>query len=142
MVKLALIFSFFSTFSLFGLILTVQFVYYPSFKWIESENFEEFHLFHVRSISLLVVPLMSLELFSSFYLLVSGAHNSWVGTNFILAISVWAFTFLVSMPCHKQLKNGKDPQVIQRLIGTNWFRTCLWLLKSLLLLYVLQGNLI
>ena len=50
-----------------GLIWTVQLVHYPSFQFIEKDSFVEFEKFHQRKISILVIPLMILEVLLSFY---------------------------------------------------------------------------
>ena len=36
---------------LLGLILTIQFVHYKSFKFIDNEEFKNFHKFHTKNIS-------------------------------------------------------------------------------------------
>ena len=43
---------------LLGLILIVHFVHYKSFYFISDKEFVDFHSFHTRSISYLVIPLM------------------------------------------------------------------------------------
>ena len=37
-----------------------------------------------------------------------------------------AITFLISASCHRNLQEGKDTLVIDRLVRTNWWRTVLW----------------
>lgn len=60
--------------------------------------------------------------------------------NIIAILAIWLVTFLISMPCHKVLSEKKDKFQIERLIKTNWIRTILWTIRSvLILMLVLKG---
>jgi hypothetical protein len=43
-------------------------------------------------------------------------------------LGAWIVTFTLSAPCHRRLQQeGKNPEIIDRLIHTNWLRTACWL---------------
>ena len=114
-----------------GLIWIVQLVHYPSFRFIPPEKFRAFSHFHVTRISIIVLPLMLIELISGFWLFWQNmAFNPW-GMNFALILVIWICTFFLSIPCHASLLKQHNPQKIQWLIVTNWPRTLLWSLRSL-----------
>jgi hypothetical protein len=52
---------------------------------------------------------------------------------FLVVLFIWISTFTLSVPCHKKLSLGKDSKTIDQLVKTNWIRTILWSLKSLIL---------
>ena len=54
-----------SAFLLTGVIWTIQLVHYPSFHFIDKLSFTNFHNFHERRISIIVMPLMLIELITS-----------------------------------------------------------------------------
>ena len=52
-----------------GLIWTIQLVHYPTFHFIDKNLYSSFQKFHMNSISLIVVPVMVLELATGVLLL-------------------------------------------------------------------------
>lgn len=116
---------------LVGLIWVIQLVHYPSFHYVEKSRFRSFESFHASRITLIVLPLMLLELSSSAYLLTfkQGKINS---LNFLLVAIIWATTIFVSMPCHKKLSDGYQKNIVDKLIKTNWIRTLCWSFKFFL----------
>lgn len=122
------------TWILIGLIWTIQLVHYPSFRDIAEDRFVEFEKKHTRSISILVVPLMLLELVISIAFMVLMPQNLKSIFVLLVVLGIWLSTFLLSVPCHQKLIKAKDTEVIERLIGTNWIRTILWSIKGFLVL--------
>ena len=124
---------------LVGLIWVIQVVHYPSFHFIERVNFQDFIAFHGLRISVVVIPLMLLELASAIAVLFSlkGQFTSLLVLAIILLILIWGITFLVSSPIHGELLNGYNKQLVNKLVSTNWWRTGLWTLRSLILIYIL-----
>ena len=114
---------------LLGLIWTVQLVHYPSFHFVEESHFVSFEAHHTFSISLIVLPLMIVELVSAFIILFE-QNNTLLVLNFTAVILIWLATFTLSVPCHKILSKGKSTEAIDRLVKTNWIRTILWSLKT------------
>lgn len=120
-----------------GLIWPIQVLHYPSFRYVEDNKFKEFELFHTRSISYIVMPIMLLELFSGLYLVYLMKTNLYM-VNVIFNVTIFITTFFLSVPRHQKLQSiGKDAKTINSLILTNWPRTFLWSFRSVLLLYLL-----
>ena len=119
-----------------GLIWIVQLVHYPAFKYVDSSNFVKFEKFHTQKISLIVIPVMLLELVTAVQLVFMDSSLFWK-LNFVLALSIWIVTFIYSAPCHVKLSKGKNEKIIDLLIKTNWLRTFLWSFKAMLLTYMM-----
>ena len=115
-----------------GLIWVVQMVHYPAFNYVDDDNFIAFENFHTSRITLIVLPVMLIELLTAFVLLIVDSNFISV-INLVLVILIWLVTICFSVPCHSVLSKSKNPQSIHKLILTNWLRTVLWTLKSLLL---------
>ncbi len=125
----------FTCFFMTGLIWIVQLVHYPSYHFVDKERFRDFEKFHIKAISLIVMPIMNIELLSGSLLLYLD-QSLLPLLNFILNIAIYLTTYLWSVPCHQKLeKLGKDIDVINKLVQTNWPRTIIWTLRSSLLIY-------
>ncbi len=120
----------FSSAALFLLIWFVQIVHYPLFRFLDEENFHESMIFHQRSISFIVMPLMLVELVICLYHAYLGQDLSYPILGVVIII--WLTTFFISVPLHNKLLLGKDDAVIDKLINSNWIRTLLWTLKAFL----------
>ncbi|HKK24288.1 MAG TPA: hypothetical protein VJ941_01615 [Gracilimonas sp.] len=136
-VELIFLINTFASFFMTGLIWIVQLVHYPSFHYVGEDNFKAFQLHHVNSIDKIVIPVMVVELATSFGLAWADGFLSLNATGFYLVILIWISTGLFSVPAHTKLESYKDDQAIKKLVSTNWFRTILWSLKSGLNLYLL-----
>jgi hypothetical protein len=111
---------------LFVLIWIIQILHYPSFLYVDRENFPQFEAFHTSRISMIVIPLMLAEAILAF--------TEIKPLIIIIVVLIWLSTFFIQVPCHNQLQLGFDEATIKRLITTNWIRTFLWSLKLFLLL--------
>lgn len=114
--------------ALVTLIWIIQLLHYPSFLYVDKNQFVQFHAFHTKWITFLVMPLMILEVlfcFAQFNLIL-----------FFIILLVWLSTFFIQVPCHNKLKSGFEESIIQRLIFSNWIRTILWTLKLFVLLII------
>ena len=123
-----------SAFILTGVIWTIQTVHYPSFHYIDKLSFVNFHQFHERRISIIVMPLMILELISSVALYFNDMSNHTFLLNLIVVGLIWCSTFFIQVPIHNILSQKKDNMMIEKLVRTNWIRTFLWTLKMLLII--------
>lgn len=140
MLNIALIANIFSSFALFGLIWCVQLVHYPFFLRSDQIRFVEHIGFHKIRISIIVVPLMVTELFSSGWLsFYSPILKGWHIFGFIIVVLIWTVTFLVQVPLHEKLSDGFNEQNIRKLIHSNWIRTFLWTVKSVSSIYILYS---
>lgn len=140
MQKTAFSISLFTSFFMTGIIWFIQIVQYPSFLQIDSANFSLFHQFHVNHITLIVAPIMILEIIFTLILAVyqvGSTERILAATAFILIFIIFLSTFFIQVPIHNQLSvGGKNNNLIHELINSNWIRTGLWTLKSFLLLYL------
>ena len=123
-----------SAFFLTGVIWTIQIVHYPSFHYIDKLSFVNFHQFHERRISIIVMPLMILELISSVALYINDMSNFTFLLNFIIVGLIWCSTFFIQVPIHNILSQKKDNMMIEKLVSTNWIRTFLWSMRMLLII--------
>ena len=123
-----------SAFLLTGVIWTIQIVHYPSFHYIDKLSFTNFHNFHERRISIIVMPLMLIELITYIALYI---HNMWsiiFALNLLIVGLIWCSTFFVQVPIHSILSAKKDKNLIEKLVNTNWIRTFLWSIRMLLII--------
>ena len=123
-----------SAFFLTGVIWTIQIVHYPSFHYIDKLSFVNFHQFHERRISIIVMPLMILELISSVALYFNDMSNHTFLLNLIIVGLIWCSTFFIQVPIHNILSQKKDNMMIEKLVNTNWIRTFLWSMRMLLII--------
>jgi uncharacterized membrane protein YqjE len=107
------------------LIWLVQLIIYPSFRYTQEQHFTVWHSRYMRLISLIVGPLMLLQLSVELRYIFSGDYR-W--QRLVLLVAVLTCTFFISVPCHRRLQQGqqKDLEVINRLVVTNWWRTVFW----------------
>jgi hypothetical protein len=133
-------FHVFACFFMTGLIWLIQIVHYPSFKYVDAGRFSGFHVFHSSRITWIVLPVMTLELLTGLALMVQSPDWFFI-SNFIGLVAIWLATALLSVPLHNRLSEEASVPVISRLILTNWPRTFLWTLRSLLLLSFVEFGL-
>ena len=123
-----------SAFLLTGVIWTIQIVHYTSFHYIDKLSFTNFHNFHERRISIIVMPLMFIELISSIALYINDMSNITFALNLIIVGLIWCSTFFIQVPIHNILSQKKDNKMIKKLVNTNWIRTFLWSIRMLLII--------
>ncbi len=127
------------TFFLTGMIWIVQLVHYPSFAFIDTMKFKQFHNFHTQKITWIVAPVMIIELLFA-VLTYLNQENLYSILNLLSVLLIWAVTFFVSVPLHNKLQNGYDLKTINRLVRTNWLRTVLWTMRSVGLFYYFSSS--
>ena len=124
---------------MFGVIWVIQLVHYPSFLYVSEDRFKEFERFHMFRISLVVVPLMILELLTAVLLQFKmGSQTITIQTSLILFI--WVYTLLVSSRVHGELTKGYDDKLIKKLTNSNWPRTIAWSLKLIIAYNIYMGE--
>jgi hypothetical protein len=140
MLNLLFIVNLASSLFLAGLIWTVQCVHYPIFHRLDIPNFTEHINFHRSAISLLVVPVMSIELGTSVWLAWSASTSVFLHqTGLAVVVLIWLTTFFIQVPLHQELSFERNENAIHRLVYTNWLRTFLWTVKATLSLIVLHN---
>jgi len=121
-----------TTSMMIGLIWVVQLVHYPSFHFVDRNRYELFQDFHMRNISWIVFPIMSVELITGILLIQSpvfGHSNKLFFISMILLALIWFLTATLFISIHKNLSNGYNKNIIYRLVNLNWLRTILWSLR-------------
>ena len=130
----------FATLAMTGLIWFVQVVHYPLMARVGAEGFAMFQAGHLRRTTLVVGPLMLVELVTATWLFLAlpMSEMGWVATAGLGLLSVvWLSTSLLQVPCHRRLESGLDLSVVRRLVATNWLRTVPWTARAMLALYLL-----
>lgn len=106
------------------LIWLVQLIIYPSFRYTQEKDFIVWHARYMRLISLIVSPLILLQIGVEFVYIFNNDYR-WI--RMLMILTVLTSTFSLSVPSHKRLSRyGKDPLIISRLVLTNWLRTGCW----------------
>lgn len=130
-----------STLFMTGLIWFVQVVHYPLFQKVGVEAFKTYETLHTIRTGWVVMPVMVLELFSTLALLFyrpASIPPVIVTILVVLTIGIWLSTAFVQVPLHNKLVQDFDSAAINKLVNSNWIRTMLWSIKSLLCLWILQ----
>jgi hypothetical protein len=124
-----------STATLAGLIWTIQVVHYPLFNRVGADGFIAYHQAHSFRISLLVGPLMGIELLAAIAITLKKPAGVSAFAS-IVALVVLAVvhlcTILGSVPAHNKLGRGFNQQAYTQLVNTNWIRTFGWTLRAVL----------
>ena len=128
-----------ATLMLCGLIWVIQVVHYPLMEHVDEGRFREFHAWHTRRISWLVVPLMMVELGAAAVLLwrcPPGVPPVLPVTGAMLVVVIWSSTFGLQVPRHRELAGGWNPRAHRCLVRSNWIRTWAWTLRSAIALTI------
>lgn len=118
-----------------AIIWMVQILHYPSFLFVDKQQYTEFQQFHMKKISYIIVPIMLLELFSGFGILfyIEKAQLS-LYASLTLLVLIWVITGLFFTKYHTELSKKYNRNTILRLIRFNWIRTILWTIRLAFLL--------
>ena len=119
-----------------GVIWVIQLVHYPSFHFIDKDIYDSFQKFHMNKISIIVVPVMILELATGVLLLIGNSKNILIIISFCMLILIWGITGLFFSDVHGKLISGYNELIVNKLVSMNWIRTVLWTFKMILLLYL------
>ena len=131
-----------ATLAMLGVILVVQLVHYPLFRHVGRASYDTYQAEHMRRITWIVAPLMTIELGTAIGLVWARppAVPLWMAwAGFGLVLFIWGTTGLVQVPLHSRLTDGFDAATHRRLVRTNWLRTGAWALRAGLVLWMLAG---
>lgn len=126
-----------------GLIWFVQIVHYPLFSAVGESAFASYEAAHTARTTWVTAPVMLVELAASVLLLmqtIPGIDRRWLWLAGGLTMLLWASTFFLQVPLHSRLTLGYDATAQSALVRTNWIRTVLWTLRSLLLLWLVSRS--
>lgn len=135
----------FSTLAMAGVIWFVQVVHYPLFQRVGEECFVAYEREHTRRTTLIVAPLMLVELTSAALLGVMALSSERVDATLamlglaLLAV-VWGSTFGVQVPLHGRLTERFDQRDAARLVSTNRVRTIAWTARGVVALLMLTAG--
>ncbi len=131
-----------ATWFMCGLIWTVQSLHYPLFDGVGAERFAEYEARHTSRISrLLAVPAL-VEVVTGAALVwyrPQGVDLSIVLIAGALLSAIWLLTAVVQVPLHARLAGGFDTIAHRTLVSTNRWRTALWSVRGLLVLWMVAG---
>ena len=117
-----------------GVIWTIQLVHYPSFHFIELNQYTTFQRFHMSRISYVVIPAMLTELFTLILIIISMDQvDPIILASALFLIVIWLMTAVFFSGVHQKLTLGYDQTVVDKLVKLNWGRTLLWTLRLLLI---------
>ena len=116
-----------------GVIWIIQLVHYPSFHFIELNQYTTFQRFHMSRISYVVIPAMLTELFTLIFIIIpmDQVDHIILASAFLLIV-IWLMTAVFFSDVHQKLTLGYDQAVVEKLVKLNWGRTLLWTLRLLL----------
>ena len=122
-----------------GVIWTIQLVHYPSFHFIELNQYTTFQRFHMSRISYVVIPAMLTELFTLILIIISMDQvDHIILASALLLIVIWLMTAVFFSGVHQKLTLGYDQAVVEKLVKINWGRTLLWTLRlTLVSIYII-----
>ena len=118
------------------LIWLVQVIIYPGFHRIPRERFPDYHRWYVVRIGIFVMPLMLAELLVTAAWLWTGCDMIPASISAAAVAVVWLSTATLQVPIHRRLQHGRDTDLIQRLVASNWIRTVAWSIKALVVTLV------
>lgn len=138
--RLLLTAQMFATLAMFGVIWFVQVVHYPLFQQqVGAAGFRAYAAVHANRTTMVVAPLMLVELATSMALLLPSLRpavvsqpEAWVGAA--LVFMIWLSTALVQVPLHDRLRTAYTVEVARQLVATNWIRTAAWTARAGLVL--------
>ena len=117
-----------------GVIWIIQLVHYPSFHFIERNQYTTFQRFHMSRISYVVIPAMVTELFTLILIIISiDQVNPIILASALLLIVIWLMTAVFFSGVHQKLTSGYDKTIVDKLVKLNWGRTLLWTLRLFLI---------
>jgi hypothetical protein len=124
-----------ATAAMVGIIWFVQVSHYPLFALVGSQGFPAYQEQHQRRTSLVVGPLMGVELVAAAWIALDppAGVNPWLAVGgLLLLIAIHLATATCSIPSHTRLRAGFDGRTHRFLVATNWIRTAGWTLRGVL----------
>lgn len=113
----------------FGLVILIwmtQLIVYPSFTYMNSSDLLQWHPKYTQMITLIVMPLMLIQLATTAY----QTYSQFNGSNsiqLVLVLIIWLSTFFQAVPLHNKIAAGLDLATVSyQLVRVNWLRTILW----------------
>ena len=121
------------TSTMVGIIWVIQLVHYPSFYFIRKDIFVSFQKFHTDKITIIVAPVMLIELITGILLIYMEKNiDIALSISLFILIAIWVLTAIYFYKAHQKLMRGYNEEIINQLIKLNWIRTILWTFRLIL----------
>ncbi|MBL8085542.1 MAG: hypothetical protein JNN26_23150 [Candidatus Obscuribacter sp.] len=125
-----------ATWFMTGLIWFVQVVHYPLYDRVGSDAFVAYERIHCSLTTMVVAPVMIVELLSAVLLLFQRPrcmHMPEAALNLALLGLIWLSTLFIADQLHGALASQFSQEAHRALVGWNWLRTAAWSLRAVLL---------
>jgi hypothetical protein len=120
-----------------GVIWFVQLVHYPAYRNVGDATFVAYQREHTRRTTWVVFPPMLVELMTAGLWAIEAWKapelRVWAWPGVGLVALLWGSTMFWQVPLHDRLSRKRDPEVIEKLIRSNWLRTWAWTTRSLMI---------
>ena len=114
------------SFGLVVLIWLVQLIIYPNFQYLSDTQRTEWHRFYTPRITVIVAPLMILQLIAAIYLLFLDLTILNAIATLLIVLN-WLITFIFFVPLHVKIgRKVIDKRSLISLVHINWYRTIIW----------------
>ena len=122
-----------STAVMVGVIWVIQLLHYPTFYYIEKNNYSQFQKFHMNRISYIVIPAMVIEMLSGIMLVI--INDDFI-ISFSLLVCIWIMTFVFFTNIHQRLLSKYENTAVEKLVNLNWIRTVFWTVRLVILFII------
>ncbi len=129
-----------ATFVVAGNMWFVQIAYYPNLAAVGRDAFVGYQKEHIRRVTAVAWTMLTIDLVTGAALVFippASVPRAVVLGNAALILSIWWSTWFVQVPLHHVLEQGWDESAHRRLVATNWFRTIVYTVRGLLVVYLL-----
>jgi drug/metabolite transporter superfamily protein YnfA len=124
-----------------GVIWFVQAVHYPLFAAVPGEQGAVYATLNRNRTAWVVLPPMILEAVAATWLVIwppAGVGRLVAVFGLAIVAVLWLSTLVVQMPLHLRLgREGSTPEVVGRLVQSNWLRTVFWTARAIMAVYML-----
>lgn len=124
-----------------GVIWFVQIVHYPLFERVGELGFSLYEEEHKKLTTIVVAPLMLMELFSSIVLVclsTSFLVKTLAVIGLTLVILLWLSTAFIQVPLHNKLSSSYSSSLVNGLVQSNWIRTVIWSVRSIVVILTIS----
>jgi hypothetical protein len=128
------------SFYCFGAGIMDSFIIYDGWRYVGAEEFAAVHTANGQRIVLLFVLPMAILLvlnIMQYWFRPATIPASWVTMGVISQIVGWLSSIFIQIPIQLQLDKGKDEQLLEKLIVSDWIRVFAWLLYIIIIIAML-----
>lgn len=125
-VEVSRLFSLIIDFGLLIMVWVVHLAVYPAFQYFKAENLYRWHRRYTFNISVVVMPLMLLQVFLHGYQLFK-YQNIAFGVIAFLILFCWFLTFMKAVPLHSKIDSkSNNLGNFNQLLKINIYRAIIW----------------